>query len=132
MNKDFEKSTTTTHTPDTIDPAEFAVAEKEAAASDLTHIHVFRQPFTYEGKTYETLTFDFGKLTGNDGIAIQEELDAIGKPVLVPAVSANYLLRMAARACVPPIAENVIRAMPLFEFNKITGAARSFLLKSGL
>ena len=131
MEDKFENGTNVP-TPEAIDPAEFSAAEAEAATSGLTYTHVFQRPFTYEGKTYDTLTFDFGSLTGNDGIAIQDEMDALGKPVLVPAVSANYLLRVAVRACTTPIAANVIKAMPLFEFNKITGAARSFLLRSGL
>ncbi|MCM1439156.1 MAG: phage tail assembly protein [Roseburia sp.] len=126
-------------TPDTIDPAEFAALEKEAAASEaavedslFTYEHHFSRPFTYEGKTYETLTFDFGKLTGKDALAIQDTLDAQGKAVVVKQMNDNYLLQVAARACTTPIAANVIAAMPLYEFNKITKKARSFLLHSGL
>ena len=126
-------------TPGAIDPEEFSAAEREAEAAQrependiFTYVHNFVRPFSCEGKTYETLTFDFGKLTGRDGLAIQDELDAKGKAVLVKQMNDNYLLRVAARACTPPISADVISAMPLYEFNKIMGKARSFLLRSGL
>lgn len=118
--------------PAVIDPKELAAAKEQAKATSSTYTHVFNNPFTYENETYKTLTFDFGRLTGNDAIAIQDELETLGKAVLLPVSSAPYLLRMAARACTVPIAVNVISAMPIFDFNKITGKARSFLLRSGL
>ncbi len=124
-------------TNDIINPDDLAAAEAEAAKAEaenrlFDYTHNFKKPFTYEGKTYETLSFDFGKLTGFDGIAIQEELDALGKPAIIPTTNANYLIRVAARACDTLIGVDVLCAMPLFDFNKITGAARSFLLRSGL
>lgn len=123
--------------PVTIDPAEFSVLEKEAAKAETettegAYVHVFRKPFTYENKTYETLTFDFAKLTGRDALAIQDELDAQGKAVLVKQMNDNYLLRVAVRACTTPIGTDVLSAAPLVEFNKIMKQARSFLLRSGL
>ncbi len=125
--------------PDTIDPSEFSALEDEAAASEaaledslFTYEHQFSRPFTYEGKTYETLTFDFGKLTGKDALAIQDTLDAQGKAVVVKQMNDNYLLQVAVRACTIPIGADVLSAAPLSEFNKIMGRARSFLLRSGL
>lgn len=123
----------------TVDPKEFEVMEREADAAQkeaedtiFSYTHNFVRPFIYEGKTYETLTFDFGKLTGRDGLAIQDELDAKGKAVVVKQMNDNYLLRVAARACTIPISTDVITAMPLYEFNKIMQKARTFLLRSGL
>lgn len=123
--------------PDTIDPSEFSALEAEAAAAETetgegAYVHVFRKPFTYEGKTYETLTFDFAKLTGKDALVIQDELDAQGKAILIKQMNDNYLLRVAVRACTTPIGTDVLSAAPLSEFNKIMGRARSFLLRSGL
>lgn len=123
--------------PDTIDPSEFSALEKEAAKAEAevgegAYVHVFRKPFTYENKTYETLTFDFAKLTGRDALAIQDELDAQGKAVLVKQMNDNYLLRVAVRACTTPIGADVLSAAPLVEFSKIMKRARSFLLRSGL
>lgn len=125
--------------PATVDPEEFKAVEREADAAQkeaedtvFSYTHNFVRPFSYEGKTYDTLTFDFGKLTGRDGLAIQDELDAKGKAVVVKQMNDNYLLRVAARACTPPISADVISAMPLYEFNKIMQKARTFLLRSGL
>lgn len=115
-----------------IGPQELAAAEQEAETSVSTFVHIFPMPFTYEGKTYEQLTFDWGKLTGNDALAIENEMQALGKPVIVPTFSGEYLVRMAARACTTRIGQDVIRAMPISDYNRIRGAARSFLLKSEL
>lgn len=116
----------------TIDPAEFRTAEEEARAMSAdAYVHTFSAPWTFEERTYDTLTFDFGKLTGNDDIAIEAELQALGKPVMVAEMSGEYLYRMAARACTEKIGADAIKAMPLRESRKIRNKARSFLLRSG-
>lgn len=115
-----------------IDADEFAVAEKEAEQSAYTYTHKFKMPFEYQGKTFNELIFDWGKLTGRDGLAIENELQQIGKAVIVPTFSGEYLIRMAARACTVPIGSDAFENMPLSDFNKIRSAARSFLLKSEL
>ena len=96
-----------------IDPKEFdaaqAAAAKAAAAADpYTYTHKLQKPLDYEGKHYESLTFDWGKLTGNDSLAIEAELTALNQPVIIPSMSAGYLIRMACRACTEPIGVDVI------------------------
>lgn len=55
--------------------------QQEAVAGKLSgYTHTFDTPFTFEGRTYDTLTFDFSKLSGDDDIAIENELQALGKP----------------------------------------------------
>ena len=49
---------------------ELASVEAEVKQGTGSYTHTFSKPFTYEGKTYERLTFDFDKLTGNDCLAI--------------------------------------------------------------
>lgn len=128
-----------------VSDGEFAAAEaeaKEPQADASLYVHKFKRPFTYEGHTFEELTFDFGALTGNDSLAIEDELQAMNKPVIVPTFSGPYLVRMAARACTTTftdasgrqrrISEDVIRAMPIYDYNRIRGRARSFLLASEL
>ena len=126
-------NTTEIHTIETpiIDPKEFAVAEAEAAVSANTFTYTFTKPFTYEGKTYEALTFDWDRLTGKDALAIEGELQALGKAVIVPEFSGEYLIRMAARACTERIGSDLLCAVPISAYNRIRGAARSFLLRSG-
>lgn len=97
---------------------------------------------TYEGQTFDELNFDFEGLTGDDALAIEDELQAIGKPTISPTFSGQFLVRMAARACTNTIidasgrprriGDDALRALPIFEFNRVRGKARSFLLASEL
>ena len=127
--------------------AENAAGAAEAAAIELTHTdgenpvqaaenddagvytHVFKKPFEYEGRTYEELTFDFGHLKGRDMVAIENEMQGMSEYALAPEISTSFQSKMAARAA--GIGSDVLEAMPLKDFNKITGAARRFLLDSG-
>ena len=109
---------------------EWASVEAEVKQGSGSYPHTFSKPFSYEGKTYERLTFDFDKLTGNDCLAIENECSALGVAVVNPAFSGNFLVRMAARACTEKIGANVLTAMPIYDFNRIRSKARSFLLKS--
>ncbi|MCF8017841.1 MAG: phage tail assembly protein [Vallitaleaceae bacterium] len=115
-----------------VDADEFAVAEKEAENSEYTYIHKFKKPFVYQGKTYNQLTFEWDKLTGKDGLTIENEMQQVGKAVIVPTFSGEYLIRLAARACTEPIASDAFELMKIADYNKIRSAARSFLLKSEL
>lgn len=114
----------------TINPEEFAVAQVEAAASPEAITIRLRKPFTYEGRTFEELTFDWNKLTGNDSLAIEGEMQAMSIPLITPTFSGEYLVRMAARSCTETIDQLLLRALPIADFNKVRNAARSFLLKT--
>lgn len=120
--------------------AEALTLEKtQAAAENATegaenddagvYTHVFKKPFEYEGRTYTELTLDFEGLTGRDMLAIENEMQAMSQYALAPEISASFQCKMAARAA--GIGSDVLEAMPLKDFNKITGAARRFLLDSG-
>lgn len=87
----------------------------------------FANPFTYEGKTYEELTFDFGKLSGRDSKIIENELRAVGHVVLVASLDSEYLSRACARACTVKIGWDTLEAMPIRDYNAICKAARNFL-----
>ena len=113
-----------------IDPKEFAAAEQEAAESTSTVIVTLSRPVVYENDTYKELSFDFALLTGEDSLSIENELQAKGQFVVVPTFSGEYLVRMAARACTAKIGQDLIRALPISDYNRIRSAARSFLLRS--
>lgn len=120
-----------------IDADEFSVAEQEAEAvrqeledTGYTHTHKFHTPYSYMGKTYTELRFDWGSLTGRDSLSIEAELQALGTPVIVPTLSGAYLIRMAAKACTENIGSDAFELMPLSDYNRIRSAARSFLLAS--
>ncbi len=115
-----------------IDSTEMDIAEQEAQKAQGEFKLVFKKPklFEYDGKKYEELSFDFEKLTGRDSLDIESELQRLGRALVVPAFSGEYLIRMASKACEQPIGSDGFEQMALSDFNKIRGAARSFLLKS--
>jgi hypothetical protein len=92
------------------------------------YTHEFKKPFEYMGTSYKTLTFDWGSLTGRDSLAISSEMTALGKAVAITTFSPDYHIRLAARACTTPIGSDAFELMTLRDFNKITSAARNFLL----
>ena len=115
-----------------IDPEELEEAEQmaEEAKDKLSYTHAFKKPVTFEEKTYEKLHFDWGKLTGKDGVAIEEELQAAGIALVIPSLSGPYLMRMASRASEEKVCSDFFASLPLRDYNRIRSEARSFLLKT--
>ena len=127
------------------DPIEMAAKAAEEAVKaaggnvDIgTYTHTFKRPFSYNGNTFDSMTFDFDALTGNDSLAIENEMLAHGKTLVLPAYTGEYLTGMAARACTERSADgkrivgtDTIRALPLGDFQAICGRARTFLLRAG-
>ena len=112
-------------------PAEDSAKAGADGAEKSTGVykHVFKTPFTYEGTEYKEITFNFERLTGRDMIVIENEMQAQNEYALAAEVSQNLQSKIAARAA--GIGSDVIEAMPLRDFNKITNAARDFLLDTG-
>lgn len=111
----------------------FEKIQQEAVNAPISsYTHTFSKPFTYEGRTFERLTFDFSRLSGNDDLAIENELQALGKPVIVAEMSGDYQIRLAARACTEKLGVDVFMAMPLRDFHRIRSRARSFILSAGI
>ena len=89
--------------------------------------HVFRAPFVYEGKTFETLEFDWGALTGADSMAIEDEILARTRRTVVnPRFSSEY------PPCCGWFDRAAMTALPLGTFQKICGSARNFLILAEL
>ncbi|RGE66688.1 hypothetical protein [Anaerotruncus colihominis] len=112
---------------------------KRADADYSSYTHVFQPPFIYEGRTYDTLTFNWDTLTGKDSLAIEAEMMLKGKTLILPAYTGEYLVGMAARACTcrddsgnRTVSTNTICALPLKDFQAICNRARNFLLRAGL
>lgn len=112
----------------THEPAQEA-AEKPAEGNTGVYTHVFKKPFEYEGKTYTELTFNFERLSGRDMVSIETEMQMNNEYALAPEISRSFQGKMAAKAA--GIGNDVLEAMPLKDFNKITNAARSFLIDTG-
>ena len=120
-----EKNTTA------VDETELEAAREEARKSNVALFEIeFKNPVKYNGKEYSKLSFDFEKLTGRDGLAIEEELQMMNKAVIVPALSGEYLVRMAAKACTENVGADIFDYMPIKDYNRIRSAARSFLILS--
>ncbi len=103
--------------------------EEENINADV-YVHALKKPFEFEDFSYNTLTFDWGALTGRDAEAIESELQAAGKLVISPEFSGAYLMLMAARACREKLPSDGFAALPLADYNRIRSRARSFLLGS--
>ncbi len=107
-----------------------AEAVNEPVQADAgVYTHTFKKPFEYAGETYTTLTFDFEKMTGRDMVSIETEMQMNNEYCLAPEVSRSFQAKMAAKAA--GIGSDVLDAMPIKDFNRITNAARSFLIDTG-
>ena len=93
------------------------------------YTHRFKKPFEWEGQRYETIKFDFTRLTGRDMNAIEREMQAVGESAYTAETSKVYQCRIAARAA--KILPDVLEAMPVGDYHRITNAARNFLLATG-
>lgn len=101
--------------------------------SDTTtgaYVHEFKKPYTYEDKTYTKLVFDFEKLIGDDLVAIENEMAAVGEFALSPEISTSFLYRLAAKAA--GVGSDVIAHLPIRDFGKIKNKSRDFLVSTGL
>lgn len=88
------------------------------------------EPFEYEDKKYDELILDFGKLTGNDALAIEEEMEKQNIYVVAPETSRSYQIRMAAKAGGFP--HQIAGKMSFRDFNRLANAARNFLMGQAL
>lgn len=93
------------------------------------YVHEFTKPFTFEDKTYTRLVFDFEKLIGDDLVAIENEMAAVGEYALSPEISTSFLYRLAAKAA--GVGSDVIAHMPIRDFGKIKNKSRDFLISTG-
>jgi len=89
--------------------------------------HVLQAPFTYEGKEYTEMVFDFGKLTGETAQAIETELagEGIGF-VRNEATDGRYQLLTASKASGIP--DDALTALPMLDNLRIKNAARRYLV----
>lgn len=93
------------------------------------YVHEFTKPYIFEEKTYTRLVFDFEKLIGDDLVAIENEMAAVGEYALSPEISTSFLYRLAAKAA--GVGSDVIAHMPIRDFGKIKNKSRDFLISTG-
>ena len=104
-------------------------AEQPTEGNTGVYTHVFKKPFEYAGVTYTSLTFDFERLTGRDMVSIETEMQMNNEYALAPEISRSFQAKMAAKAA--GIGSDVMDALPIKDFNRITNAARGFLIDTG-
>ena len=133
MNED-KKATTL---EDAVEQAEKLEAEAKTEEDVSTYTHTFSKPFSYEGVTYEKLTFNWDSLSGRDSVAIERELLRRGLTTVLAEFTPEYLAEMAVRACTyrgsegfRTVTTDTLYALPMREFRKICGAAQRFLMRS--
>ncbi len=104
------------------------VPEQVNGTKEGSYTHILQKPFKYGNATFEKFEFDFEKLTGNDMLAIENEMAALGEYAITPEVSTSFIARMSARAA--NVGSDVILALPLKEFGKIKSKCRDFLVNA--
>lgn len=107
------------------------LVEKELATMENTSVENvlhLTKTVMYNGEEVTELAFDFDKLTGADALNIEEELVARGKTMYYGAINdANYLIRMAAKACTKPVGMDFFYKISIIDFERIKNRARFFL-----
>ncbi len=108
---------------------EAVVIVTDSDTPEGAYVHEFTKPYTFEEKTYTKLVFDFEKLIGDDLVAIENEMAAVGEYALSPEISTSFLYRLAAKAA--GVGSDVIAHMPIRDFGKIKNKSRDFLISTG-
>ena len=117
--------------------AEAQALEAQSEPDLGSYTRTFATPFSYEGETYERLTFQWDALTGKDSLDIERDLRTKGITVVVAEYTPEYLAAMAARACTYRDSEGkrkvsmfTLQALPLRDFRAICAQARRFLQRA--
>lgn len=134
-----EKKTGAAGVESAAEAAAALAAEAKAEPDAMTYTHTFDEPFEFRGHTVTELTFNWGGLTGEDFEAIEDDMLRRGKTLVTPSFTGAFLAGMAVRACTDRDANGIrivdadmLRALPIRDYQKIYMSARRFLLRSGL
>ena len=113
-------------------------AEAKAEPDAMTYTHTFKEPFQFRDRTITELTFNWGDLTGEDHQAIEDDMLRRGQTLTIPSFNGLFLAGMAVRACINRdengiriVDADLLKALPMRDYQKIYFSARRFLLRSG-
>jgi hypothetical protein len=108
------------------------VAAEAAAVEEIdkegVYTHKFKKPFTWGGKEYSELTFDFASLDGDAMINAEKEFRTLGGTTAFPEFDLTYQMIISAHACTEVIGSDALKKMKANDFKAITRAARNFLI----
>ncbi|MDQ7104210.1 phage tail assembly protein [Serratia sp. MF2] len=103
-----------------------AQKKDETKIADIEEV-ILKKPLLIDGKEINSLTLDFGGLTGNDMEGAEAEVIASGINITGPhEVNKTYLLAIAARAS--KININDLRSLSIKDAATITLMVQGFLL----
>lgn len=95
-----------------------------------TYTHVLKEVFEYEDAEYSEIVLDFGKLTGEDALAAEREMQEEGIGfVRNEAYDGGYQLITAAKAS--GIAKDVLLALPILDCLALKREAKKYLVSGG-
>ena len=94
-------------------------------AEEGVYVFEFGKPFSWCGEEYKEIVFNFNDMTGADMIDIEQEMNDQSEFALQPELSPAYCARLAAKAAHVDV--ELIKKLPLRDFNKIKNCARNFL-----
>lgn len=113
-------------------------AEQEADEGGYTYEYTLKRPFTYEGKTIQTLHFDWGSLSGKDSNAVEAEIRRRGVMIVTAETVPEYWAGMAVRACTDRdedgrriLDTKIMEALPAPDYKRICNRVRTFFLITG-
>lgn len=107
----------------------FAAKEQQTPSLKGVYVHKFAKPFNYADKTVTEMEFRFEDLTGRDMLGIEREMQDMQEYALAPEISSNFQCKLAAKAA--GVGSDMLESLPLKDFNRITNAARNFLIGTG-
>lgn len=117
--------------------AQQAAEEAKKKPETGSYTHAFKKPFVWKGRRFDSLTFDWTTLSGQDHLDIENEILMKGRTLITPAFTGDFLAGMAERACTERdkkgksvIDGEALKKMSMTDFQAITREARGFLLRA--
>lgn len=105
------------------------VESKAASESDSFMEIVLSKELEIGDLKHKRLFFNFDKLTADDFIKIENEMtEALGKFLIQPEYSSEFLIRVAARACTESISSENLLELSIKDFNILRRKVRAFFL----
>jgi len=113
-------------TSDISAPVALIPATDEIAENKGVYKLVLSKPVTYNNVVITEIKFDWASLTGDDHMAIENEMLAFGKFMAKAKFSGEFIKRMAARASTPRVGVDFFGRVTLLEYDGIRNAAYDF------
>lgn len=102
------------------------VSEEDISQNDNPFIVVFKKPFVFEGKTYDSVDLSgLEAMQASDMIAVQKIMERKGGVGTLPEASLEYACVISARVSKLPI--EFFKSLPAYDAMKIKICVTNFL-----